>query len=45
MKVAGNTKQFTLSSAEPIKKVVTGDTVAAGSIDFYALKKNKPIFI
>ncbi len=39
MKVAGNTKQFTLSSAEPIKKVVTGDTVAAGSIDFYAYAK------
>lgn len=37
--IAGNVKQFTHSSSDPIKAVVNGDVVAAMAIDFYAMAK------
>ncbi len=36
---AGNIRQFTHSSSDPIKAVVSGDAVAAMAIDFYAFGK------
>lgn len=38
-KIAGNTRQFTHSSSDPIKAVVSGDAIASMAIDFYALAK------
>ena len=38
-RIAGNTRNFTHSSSDPIKAVVAGDTAAAMAIDFYALPK------
>ncbi len=37
--MAGNTRQFTHSSSDPIKAIVSGDALAATVIDFYALSK------
>lgn len=36
---SGNIRQFTHSSSDPIKAVVSGDAVAAMAIDFYAFGK------
>lgn len=38
-KIAGNTRQFTHSSSDPIKAVVSGEAIASMAIDFYALAK------
>lgn len=38
-RLAGNARQFTQSSSDPIKSVVSGDAVATLAIDFYALAK------
>lgn len=37
--MSGNAREFTLSSSEPIKDVVSGDAALATAIDFYALAK------
>lgn len=37
--IAGNTRQFTHSSSDPIKAVVTGDAALTMAIDFYAFPK------
>lgn len=37
--LAANTRQFTHSSSDPIKAVVSGDAAVALTIDFYALAK------
>lgn len=37
--MAANTKQFTQSSSDPIKAVVSGEVVSAIAVDFYAMAK------
>ena len=39
MRIAGNTRLYTHSSSDPVKAVVSGDTVASMVIDFYGLAK------
>ncbi len=38
-KIAANNRNFTHSSSDPIKAIVSGDAVASMAIDFYALPK------
>jgi ABC-type Fe3+ transport system substrate-binding protein len=38
-RIAGNTRQFTQSSSDPVKAVVSGDATASMVIDFYATPK------
>jgi len=38
-RISANTRQFTQSSSDPIKAVVSGDAAAAMAIDFYATPK------
>lgn len=38
-KIAANTQKFALSSTAPVKAIVSGEAVAALSVDFYAMAK------
>jgi iron(III) transport system substrate-binding protein len=38
-RMAGNAKQFTQMSSDPIKAIISGDAAATVAIDFYALAK------
>ena len=37
--MAGNARQFTASSSDPIKAIISGDAAATPAIDFYAIAK------